>query len=192
MLVIQEILGYFLIGLIGMLILAVFYLPIYFLLRKKVPLSRQIAYFMLVVCVVVILSATVFISVFGRLSGGVGIFAKRHFLNIIPFRFLTKAWEMSAEKKFTQEIANVIMFIPLGFVFPIAFKKGRKFWKTAICMITFSFLIEFVQYFIGRSADIDDIILNTLGGVLGYFIFYIFSRLFRNKKFWKKLNGISL
>ena len=56
-------------------------------------------------------------------------------------------------------------------------------------MLLFSFLIEFIQYFIGRSADIDDLILNTLGAMLGYFIFYIFSGLFRNKNIWKKLNG---
>lgn len=192
MLIIQEILGYFLIGLIGMLILAVFYLPFYFLLRKKVPLLRQIAYFIFVVCVLVILTPTVFTTIFNNLMGGGGIAAERRFLNIIPFSFITESWSMSATKKFTQELANVIMFMPQGFIFPIAFKKGRRLWKTAICMMSFSFLIEFVQYFIGRSADIDDIILNTFGGVLGYLVFYIFSRLFKNKKFWRKLNGTAL
>lgn len=83
------------------------------------------------------------------------------------------------------------MFLPLGFIFPVAFKKARTFYKTTICMLLFSFLIEFIQYFIGRSADIDDLILNTLGAMLGYFIFYIFSGLFRNKNIWKKLNGIA-
>lgn len=47
MLIIQEILGYFLIGIIGMVILSVCYLPIYFILRKRIPLSRQIVYFCL-------------------------------------------------------------------------------------------------------------------------------------------------
>lgn len=81
------------------------------------------------------------------------------------------------------------MFLPLGFIFPVAFKKARTFYKTTICMLLFSFLIEFVQYFIGRSADIDDLILNTLGAMLGYFLFYKLSKLFRNKNIWKKLNG---
>lgn len=58
MLIIQEILGYFLIGIIGMVILSVCYLPIYFILRKRIPLSRQIVYFLLGVCVLVICTAT--------------------------------------------------------------------------------------------------------------------------------------
>lgn len=50
----------------------------------------------------------------------------------------------------------------------------------------------FRPYFIGRSADIDDIMLNTLGGILGYLVFYVFSKMFKDKKLWKKLNGIAL
>lgn len=60
MLIIQEILGYFLIGFIGMVCLAILFLPIYFLLRKRIPLSRQIVFFLLVVCILVISSATFF------------------------------------------------------------------------------------------------------------------------------------
>lgn len=74
------------------------------------------------------------------------------------------------------------MFLPLGFIFPIAFKKARTFWKTTVSMMLFSFFIEFVQYFVGRSADIDDLMLNTLGGIFGYLIFYLFSKRFKDKK----------
>ena len=177
MLIIQELLGYFLIGIIGMAILAVCYLPIYFIMRKRMPLLRQIAYFLFVVCVLVISTATFLDWVITCLLNGRAILATEHSLNLIPFRFIT------------QTIANILMFLPLGFIFPVAFKKARTFYKTTICMLLFSFLIEFIQYFIGRSADIDDLILNTLGAMLGYFIFYIFSGLFRNKNIWKKLNG---
>lgn len=57
-------------------------------------------------------------------------------------------------------------------------------------MMAFSFLIEFVQYWIGRLADIDDLMLNTLGGMLGYLIYFVFSRTFRDKKIWKKLPDV--
>lgn len=36
--------------------------------------------------------------------------------------------------------------------------------------------IEILQYFIGRSADIDDLIMNTLGGILGWLIFCVVQR----------------
>lgn len=189
MLMIQEILGYFLIGMIGMVILAVCCLPIYFILRKRIPLSRQIAYFMFGVCVLVISAATFLGLIVSGVLNGEKILSTEHAMNIIPFRFITETWAMEERKQITQAIANILMFLPLGFIFPLAFKKVRNFWKTTIGIMAFSFLIEFVQYFIGRSADIDDLILNTLGGILGYSIFSVFSRLFKDKKLWKKLNG---
>ena len=183
MLIIQEILGYFLIGFIGMVCLAILFLPIYFLLRKRIPLSRQIVFFLLVVCILVISSATFLEWIIACLLDGKEIFASERSLHLIPFNFITETWLMS--------IANILMFLPLGFIFPIAFAKMRKLWSTTICMMLFSFLIEFIQYFVGRSADIDDLMLNTLGGILGYLVFYIFSKLFKDKKIWKKLNGIA-
>ena len=189
MLIIQELLGYFLIGIIGMAILAVCYLPIYFIMRKRMPLLRQIAYFLFVVCVLVISTATFLDWVITCLLNGRAILATEHSLNLIPFRFATETWDMGVRKQITQTIANILMFLPLGFIFPVAFKKARTFYKTTICMLLFSFLIEFVQYFIGRSADVDDPILNTSGAMLGYFLFYKLSKLFRNKNIWKKLNG---
>lgn len=189
MLIIQEILGYFLIGFIGMVCLAILFLPIYFSLRKRIPLSRQIVFFLLVVCILVIISATFLEWIIVCLLDGKEIFASEHSLNLIPFNFITETWLMSARKQITQAIANILMFLPLGFIFPIAFTKMRKLWSTTICMMLFSFLIEFIQYFVGRSADIDDLMLNTLGGILGYGVFYVFSILFKDKKFWKKISG---
>ena len=46
-------------------------------------------------------------------------------------------------------------------------KIGSAFFAT----LASSLVIEVVQYFIGRSFDVDDIILNVVGGVLGYFVY---------------------
>ena len=73
------------------------------------------------------------------------------------------------------------MFVPLGVMMPVAFRRMRSFGKTALSLALFSFAIEFTQYFTGRSADIDDLMLNTLGGMFGYLIFLVVSKLF-----WKK------
>lgn len=175
-----------------MVILSVCYLPIYFILRKRIPLSRQIVYFLLGVCVLVICTATFLEWIIACVLDGRTVIAAERSLNLIPFQFITETWAMEARKQITQTIANVAMFLPLGFVFPVAFKKARTFWKTTVYMMLFSFFIEFVQYFIGRSADIDDLMLNTLGGILGYLVFYVFSKMFKDKKLWKKLNGIAL
>ena len=50
-----------------------------------------------------------------------------------------------------------------------------------------TFGIEFLQYFMGRSADIDDVITNFLGGFIGYILFLAFNKLLKNTNFWKNL-----
>ena len=119
MLIIQEILGYFLIGIIGMVILSVCYLPIYFILRKRIPLSRQIVCFLLGVCVLVICTATFLEWIIACVLDGRTVIAAERSLNLIPFQFITETWAMEARKQITQTIANVVMFLPLGFVFPV-------------------------------------------------------------------------
>lgn len=191
MLIIQEIFGYFLIGLIGMLGLSILYLPVYFILRKRMSLMRQAAYFLFAVCILVILSATVLDGIIMNKMDGKGIITENPTLNMVLFHSFTENWLMGERKKITQILANVLMFVPLGFIYPIAFPKTRRLWKTTIGMALFSFLIEFIQYFIGRCADIDDLVLNTMGGVLGYFAFYMFLKLWKLIKRRQKGSGSS-
>ena len=63
---------------------------------------------------------------------------------------------------------NFFMFVPLGFLLPLAlrFKKHRLL-KAILIAVLFSVLIETVQIFIGRFFEIDDIISNSLGAVSG-------------------------
>lgn len=66
----------------------------------------------------------------------------------------------------TNLAGNIVMFIPLGYFLA---RRIKKFWlciPVCICVIT---LIELLQLYSGvRSCDIDDLILNTLGCVIGY------------------------
>ena len=53
-----------------------------------------------------------------------------------------------------------------------------------VIMVT-TVLIEVIQYFIGRSADIDDIIMNLFGGILGYGLFLMINKGFDKMKWLK-------
>lgn len=153
---------------------------------EKIRILRQTVYFVLGVCVLVILCAT--------LTGRIVPPSERS-RNLVPFRMFTEPWLMGREKKITQIIANIVMFAPPGMLLPMAFLSVRRFWKTAAAMGAFSFIIEFIQYFIGRQADIDDFMLNAAGGMLGYLIFALCKKLWKEKKIWKSLiekNGISV
>lgn len=174
---VQELLGYCFIGLVGVACLAVLYAPVYFLLRKKVAFKRQVLYVLMIGSVLVILSVTVLESAAGRVIRGEELIAEERFFNLLPFYSFTEVWRMSREKKITQMIANILMFVPPGFLFPAVFARARCFHKTVGNMFLFSAIIEFAQYWIGRSADVDDIILNTLGGAAGYFVFRIAYKL---------------
>lgn len=190
MLVLQSLLGYVLLGAMGMGLLAVCYLPIGFLLRKKVSPWRQIPWFLLVVCGLVIVDATILIDVIAAIGQGRSVFTSYHSLNLIPFQFITETWAMGARLQFTQNLANVLMFVPLGVLFPIVFPKARTLGQAALRLLCCSVAIEFVQFWIGRSADIDDVLLNTLGGVLGYLLYALFDRWLGKRGFWKKMKGV--
>lgn len=87
-------------------------------------------------------------------------------------------------KPFSEEIStigyvlNVFMFIPLGFLLAILW-DGYNLKKTVFTGFIFSFIIEFFQLFNFRASDIDDLIMNTLGCLIGYIIYKIFLILFK-------------
>ena len=72
-------------------------------------------------------------------------------------------------------LGNIGMFLPLGFLTGLLWRKPH-WWKSTFLGLLSSATIEFTQLFIGRSTDIDDIILNTTGAFLGYWLFW-FCRL---------------
>lgn len=68
-------------------------------------------------------------------------------------------------------VGNILVFIPLGFFPALLFRKAN--WKnTALAGLGLSLFTEVGQYFLMRYASIDDVLLNTLGTVLGY-VFYL-------------------
>ena len=78
-------------------------------------------------------------------------------------------------------VCNLIMFVPYGFLIPTFWKEGsHKGIQIVISGCILSILIEILQYITAfGQMDIDDVILNTLGVVIGY-------ELFRLIKYWLK------
>ena len=109
-------------------------------------------------------------------------FNSTHTLNIIPFNWN----EIGIYQFVVEKIPNILLFIPFGFFIPAVYKSKRNIWKTMLIVFLTTFGIEFLQYFMGRSADIDDVITNFIGGLIGYTIFYGCNKLFAKKTFWKK------
>lgn len=73
---------------------------------------------------------------------------------------------------FFMMLANIGIFMPLGFFSALLWRKPT-WWKSTLVGLCSSCAIEFVQFFIGRITDIDDVILNTAGALIGFLIFWV-------------------
>ena len=169
-------------AIVELIIISILYLPVLFILRKKgIKLIRQISYVLLFWSIFTIVDATIFFVL------PITLKPEQYVLNLIPFKWGTGTNRM--QYFITEIMPNIMMFIPLSFFIPVIFQKKRKLRKTALIVVMFTFSVETFQYFIGRSSDIDDIIANILGGIMGYGIFITFNCLLKNAKLWNKFIG---
>ncbi len=67
-------------------------------------------------------------------------------------------------------ILNILLFMPFGFLLPVLWKEYRSLRIMALAGILLSLFIEVLQIFSFRLTDVDDLIANTTGTVLGYVI----------------------
>ncbi len=69
-------------------------------------------------------------------------------------------------------LGNVCLFVPFGFLAPLLLRPLRRFWLSSLTGFGLSLLIEACQYeFAQRIFDVDDLLLNTLGSILGWLLF---------------------
>lgn len=95
--------------------------------------------------------------------------------NFIPFKEITR-YQFGSRLFLKQVIGNLIMFVPYGFFVSYYIKDKKPY--LPLFLITFaSVSIELTQLLSGRVFDIDDIILNVIGGFIGYLCYHFFERI---------------
>ncbi|HEV7331017.1 MAG TPA: VanZ family protein [Flavisolibacter sp.] len=103
--------------------------------------------------------------------------------NLVPFRtiklFLSDS--ASASAAFFNLAGNILLFVPFGLLLPLIIRSTATFSRTVLATILLSVFFEVYQYIarIGK-ADIDDIILNTVGGATGYALYLMVRRVVRS------------
>ena len=102
-----------------------------------------------------------------------------HKFNFIPFKTIWKyTRSIGYDYAFINLFGNIIPFMPFGFLLPLCTKKNMNFPKTVLIGMAFSLACEITQdltmtgYF-----DVDDILLNTLGVILGYLCLLVAGRI---------------
>lgn len=157
------------------IVLSVFWILyrfISFFFRKKLNYGDELKQFLIFVCVIVIIRFTFF--PFSKVNGNIQplLFdlgnAYPFRVNFVPFVYLFD-YPDGIHSILINLFGNIFMFVPLGFLLPVVYKKLDTFWKVTAAGALFSFLIEIIQLpFYVRVSDIDDLILNTLGCMMGY------------------------
>ena len=152
--------------------------------RKHVSLKRELHLLLVYVCLIVVVRFTFF--PFSKVNGWIQPLVfdiDRCFpfrVNLCPFVFLFDY--PTRQEALLNLIGNIAMFIPLGIVWPSVYKGLDRHWKVIAAGFGFSLVIEILQLpFFDRVSDIDDLILNTTGFLIGYGI-YLFIRFLRRKQ----------
>lgn len=113
----------------------------------------------------------IFSDWYGRTGG-----MNEYHYNLVLFQEIKRFWiyrERLGWVSFANLFGNVLIFMPFGFFMPMA-SRYRSFFLTLFYSFGLSLLVETFQLItkVG-SFDVDDLLLNTVGGVIGYIFFVI-------------------
>ena len=96
--------------------------------------------------------------------------------NFIPFKELTR-YQIGTSLFYKNIVGNILLFMPCGFFIGYYLKLEKQDRNLALGLILIvSLSIECVQLLIGRCFDVDDILLNLLGGMAGYYIYRLIEK----------------
>ncbi len=89
--------------------------------------------------------------------------------NLVPFSEMFR-YEIGSTSFYLNVVGNIVIFIPFGYLIS-TYIKPKRILSILIVSVISSATVEFVQLCIGRSFDVDDIILNSLGAIIGFLIY---------------------
>lgn len=111
--------------------------------------------------------------------------------NLVPFREIgrfIKYWRVLGMKAVLLNIVgNVVAFVPFGIFLPIISTRSKKLWRATYYSFELSLFVELLQLItkVG-SFDVDDLLLNTLGGMIGFLIYQLAAHVQKGKDSGKK------
>lgn len=125
--------------------------------KQKIVLYKE----MLMLCFIIYILLLYYIVTFQDNNYGTN--------NFVPFKEIFR-YKITSSLFIRNVVGNVLLFVPFG-LFVTHYVKNKSFLPTMLLSLLVSCAIEFAQSSIGRTADIDDVILNTLGGLFGYLLY---------------------
>ncbi len=95
--------------------------------------------------------------------------------NFIPFKEILR-YKIGSRLFIRNIVGNMLIFLPYGFFTSLIIKPKNKYVMLSLIVIA-SISIECVQRSIGRIFDVDDILLNIIGGMIGYLLYVIMNKI---------------
>ena len=141
-------------------------------MKKEIPWKT--ALHILIIASFVIYVLALFYLTIGK-SAPVVINGQGQRANLIPFHTIGNYTKMIIKGHSLAAVAiinlagNLLLLLPMAIYLPYFIKSLRSFWKDTLTVLGIILLIEITEYITARgSFDVDDIILNLLGAVIGY------------------------
>lgn len=149
---------------------------------KKIRKRKIAAYSLFAIYLLYLFYFLFFAELMGRADEN-----RRYAYNLELFkeikRFITYRHILGFRAVFLNLAGNVIGFIPFGYFLPINSSRCRNFFFVVLLTFTTSLVIEGLQLiFKVGSFDVDDILLNTLGGLIGYLIYLGYAFLCKKRR----------
>lgn len=150
------------------------------MIKKKVKLEFNLLYTLFIIYITALVSVTLFPIVYQ--ADAVELRYGYEF-NFIPLEGIISAFKDGGSAAIRNVGGNLLLLLPLGFIMPIISKHKNKFFVVLISGICTAVGIELLQYIIGciigymyRAVDVDDVILNLSGCLVGFALFKIFEK----------------
>ena len=146
---------------------------------KTIHWKREAELLFVYICLIVVVRFT--FCPFGKVNGQIQpllfdparIFPPR--INLVPLVYLLDY--LIAGEAVLNVVGNTAMFVPVGIIWPAVFRTLDSHRKVIAAGVGFSLCIEILQLpFFDRVTDIDDLILNSLGFLMGYSIYLLVKK----------------
>lgn len=144
--------------------------------KKQKAAVNKILWFCFILYIILLIYFLFFSEHYGRTRG-----SGEYRYNLTLFReirrFIVYREKLGLESFIVNILGNIVAFIPFGCMLPILSPKNRKFFYVFLLSLELTLTIELLQLLLKVGIfDVDDILLNTLGGIIGYGCFALVKK----------------
>lgn len=146
--------------------------------RKRILWCGRVLFFLYMACLIYFLF---FSERYGRTLSN-----REYHYNLELFKEIKRFWtyrkELGLETVVVNLVGNVGVFVPVGMAVPLLYERFRRFPQVALLSFEVSLAAEVIQLVAKVGTfDVDDLLLNTIGGCIGYVLFILCRHIWRKR-----------